>query len=70
MSAISPFVDNLLHDKCLSVLLIHNVQGVLSLLARRGGRGLPAGHVVAYQPTHSLHAAFVRELLHATQTMS
>ena len=33
--------------------------GDLSLLAAPGGRGIPAGHVVAYRPTHALQAAFV-----------
>lgn len=36
--------------------------GDLSLLASPGGRGLPAGHIVAYRPTHELQAQFVREL--------
>lgn len=41
------------------------VQGDLSLLATPGGRGLPVGHVVAYQPTHALQAAFVLKVLQA-----
>lgn len=36
--------------------------GDLSLLAGKGGRGLPAGHIVAYQPSHALQAKFVHTL--------
>ncbi|KAL4854079.1 putative UDP-3-O-acyl-N-acetylglucosamine deacetylase 5 [Chlorella vulgaris] len=36
--------------------------GDLSLLASPGGRGLPAGHIVAFQPTHRLQAEFVQTL--------
>ncbi|KAI3434519.1 hypothetical protein D9Q98_002592 [Chlorella vulgaris] len=36
--------------------------GDLSLLASPGGRGLPAGHIVAFQPTHRLQAEFVQAL--------
>jgi hypothetical protein len=38
------------------------MQGDLSLLAAPGGRGMPAGHVVAYCATHALQAAFVARL--------
>ncbi|KAL4433595.1 hypothetical protein ABPG75_000036 [Micractinium tetrahymenae] len=39
--------------------------GDLSLLAQPGGRGLPMGHVVAYQPTHALQAAFMQRMAEA-----
>ena len=38
------------------------LQGYLALLAPPGGRGLQAGHVVAYRPTHTLLAAFLRRM--------
>lgn len=42
-------------------------QGDLSLLAQPGGRGLPRGHIVAYQPTHALQAAFVQRMAEALE---
>lgn len=41
--------------------------GDLSLLAQPGGRGLPRGHIVAYQPTHALQAAFVQRMAEALE---
>lgn len=52
-----------LHRPCdSSSLFSYCLQGDLSLLAGKGGRGLPAGHIVAYQPSHALQAKFVHTL--------
>lgn len=48
-----------------SLPLFLDAQGDLALLARPGGRGMPAGHIVAYRPTHTLHAAFLHQLQQA-----
>ena len=39
-----------------------HMQGDLSLLSYGGSRGLPQGHVVAYQATHDLHVRFAKAL--------
>lgn len=39
-----------------------HLQGDLSLLSQGGSRGLPVGHIVAYQATHDLHVRFAKAL--------
>lgn len=39
------------------------LQGALSLAAQPGHRGLPVGHIVAFNASHDLQLRFVRELV-------